>query len=276
MPSLSFLPTLLLFLLFLNSSTHLICNASDSITPTQPLSGTRTITSKGGIFELGFFTPSNSSQRHYIGIWYKQVPEKTIVWVANRETPLPNTANSLLKLSEDGNLVLLGPSNSSIWSTKFTSTLPSSNSTVAVLLDSGNLVLRDIKDPSAVHWESFAHPTDTFLPGGWLGIKNKTTGENARLTSWKSKEDPAPGLFSHEMDSNQISQLVCLWNGTEEYWRSGVWYGSGFVDVPESQAHGESFVNNQTASTTPTRSSIIRLSATWCSTFQAKSRDSLG
>ncbi|KAL5976298.1 hypothetical protein ACLOJK_020628 [Asimina triloba] len=128
MPSLFFLPTLLLFLLFLNSSTHLICNASDSITPTQPLSGTRTITSKGGIFELGFFTPSNSSQRHYIGIWYKQVPEKTIVWVANRETPLPNTANSLLKLSEDGNLALLGPSNSSIWTTKFTSKPPSSNS----------------------------------------------------------------------------------------------------------------------------------------------------
>ncbi|KAL5976279.1 hypothetical protein ACLOJK_020609 [Asimina triloba] len=247
MPSLSFLPTLLLFLLFLNSSTHLICNASDSITPTQPLSGTRTITSKGGIFELGFFTPSNSSQRHYIGIWYKQVPEKTTVWVANRETPLPNTANSLLKLSEDGNLVLLGPSNSSIWSTKFTSTPPSSNSTVAVLLDSGNLVLRDIKDPSVVHWESFAHTTDTLLPGGWVGIKNKTTGENARLTSWKSKEDPAPGPFSHEIDSNPISQVVNLWNGTEEYWRSGVWYANGFVGVPEMQWSRNSFVDNQTA-----------------------------
>ncbi|KAL5976271.1 hypothetical protein ACLOJK_020601 [Asimina triloba] len=205
------------------------------------------ITSKGGIFELRFFTPSNSSQRHYIGIWYKQVLEKTIVWVANRETPLPNTANSLLKISEDGKLVLLSPSNSSIRSTKFTSTPPSSNSTVAVLLDSRNLVLRDIKDPSVVHWESFAHPTDIFLPGGWLGIKNKTTGENARLTSWKSKEDPAPGPFSNEMDSNPISQTVSMWNGTEQYWRSGVWYREKFIDIHEMLLTKNSFFDNQTA-----------------------------
>ncbi|KAL5976309.1 hypothetical protein ACLOJK_020639 [Asimina triloba] len=87
--------------------------------------------------------PSNSLQRHYIGIWYKQVPEQTVVWVANRKTPLPNTTNSLLKISEDGNLVLLSPSNSSIWSTKFTSTPPPSNSTT----------------PRS-HCESFAHPIE--------------------------------------------------------------------------------------------------------------------
>ncbi|KAL5976270.1 hypothetical protein ACLOJK_020600 [Asimina triloba] len=244
-------PSLLLLLLLLSLKTSNLCNASDSITPAQPLTGTQTITSKGGRFELGFFAPSKSSQsqRYYIGIWYKQVTKQTAVWVANRDTPLPNTTNSILKISEDGNLVLLSPSNSSIWSTNFTSTASSSNSTVAVLLDTGNLVLRDGNDPSIVHWESFAHPTDTFLPGSWIGIRNRTTGQNARLISWKSQEDPAPGPFSYEIDLNQ-SQFLMFWNGSRIYYRTGVWNGDMFADIPEMESGFKinfEFVDNQTA-----------------------------
>lgn len=34
-------------------------------------------------FELGIFSPG-STKNHYLGIWYKKISVKTIVWVANR------------------------------------------------------------------------------------------------------------------------------------------------------------------------------------------------
>ncbi|KAL5976267.1 hypothetical protein ACLOJK_020597 [Asimina triloba] len=239
-------PSLLLFVCLLSINITHLSNGSDSITPAQPLYGTQTITSEGGRFELGFFSPSNYSQNYYIGIWYEQIPEQTVVWVANRETPLSNTNNSVLKISEHGNLVLLSPSNASIWSTNLTSTAPS-NSTVAILLDSGNLVLRDGTNPSVVHWQSFDHPTDTFLPGNWIGL-NKATGENKRLTSWKSDEDPGPGRFSFEIDPNQ-SRFLMLWNGTQRYWNGGFQDGeefSGIVGMGSGFRTDFGFVDNET------------------------------
>ncbi|KAK4398433.1 G-type lectin S-receptor-like serine/threonine-protein kinase [Sesamum angolense] len=50
--------------------------------------------SSGGMFELGFFSPDNSRNR-YVGMWYKNVPVMTVVWVANRETPLTSTSGVL-------------------------------------------------------------------------------------------------------------------------------------------------------------------------------------
>ncbi|KAM7523090.1 hypothetical protein LguiA_012992 [Lonicera macranthoides] len=35
-------------------------------------------------FELGFFSFDNMNS--YVGIWYKKVPTKTYVWVANKDT----------------------------------------------------------------------------------------------------------------------------------------------------------------------------------------------
>ncbi|XP_058071230.1 G-type lectin S-receptor-like serine/threonine-protein kinase At2g19130 [Magnolia sinica] len=218
----------LLFFLILSLKAYL-SNGSDSINPTQPLSWPHNLTSQGGTFELGFFTPGKS-KNYYIGIWYKQVSEQTVVWVANREKPLPALSDSILKIAEDGNLVLLSPKNLPIWSTNLTS--KPLNSTVVVLLETGNLVMRDRFDPSIVHWQSFDHPTHTWLPGGWLGL-NKATGEKQQLTSWKNSEDPAPGQFSLEIDPGGSNQYFIMWNGTEKYWTSGIWDGVIFSKVPE-------------------------------------------
>ncbi|KAJ8629051.1 hypothetical protein MRB53_022374 [Persea americana] len=176
--------------------THLSI-AADRLSPGQSLTGNQTVISEGGLFELGFFTPGNS-HNYYIGIWHKKIQVRTVVWVANREAPLPNTSSEL-KIAEDGNLVLMNSSKIPIWSTNSTSIV--SNSTVAVLLDTGNLVLRDVSDSFSVIWQSFDYPTDTWMPGGKLGL-NKITGHIMRLTSWKSSEDPSPGPFSLELDTN--------------------------------------------------------------------------
>ncbi|XP_077242132.1 G-type lectin S-receptor-like serine/threonine-protein kinase At2g19130 [Tasmannia lanceolata] len=80
--------------------------------------------------------------------------------------------------------------------------------------------------------QSFDHPTHTWLPGGRLQL-NKITGENQLLTSWRSSDDPAPGLFSLEIDPGNSSQYFILWNRSERYWSSGDWNGNIFSGVPE-------------------------------------------
>lgn len=171
--------------------------------------------SKGGNFELGFFTPGNS-HKYYIGIWYKKVSTQTVVWVANRERPVFSTSSSELKLSNDGNLVLIH-SEAIIWSSN--STFTASNTTVAVLLDDGNLVLKDDYS-SHVFWQSFDHPTDTWLPGATL-VYDKFGREGRPLTSWRNSEDPSPGLFSADVSPEGAMHFSLLTNRSERYWPSG-------------------------------------------------------
>ncbi|KAH0985073.1 hypothetical protein GBA52_012250 [Prunus armeniaca] len=165
--------------------------ASHVISAGQSLSGNQTITSPSGIFELGFFTPG-SSQNYYIGIWYKKLPPKTVVWVANRNQPVSDTSSSTLQLFQNGNLTLLVQSKTEIWSTHSMSTV--SHSTVAMLLDNGNFVITYAFNSSDVIWQSFDHPTNTWLPGGKLG-HNRLTKEKLSLTPWRNPQNPAPGLF---------------------------------------------------------------------------------
>ncbi|XP_035542136.1 G-type lectin S-receptor-like serine/threonine-protein kinase At1g11300 [Juglans regia] len=204
----------------------------DTISAGRVLTVNDRLESQGGIFELGFNRLPSSSSRIYLCIWYKNFDAKDIVWVANRENPLSDPSSLKLKLSEDGNLVLLGDSSKiPFWSTKLSS--PLSKSTEAVLRDDGNLVLRDNSSLNTIFWESFDHPTDTWLPGAKLGI-DKVTGKSKQIISWKSLEDPAPGMFSFGLDPNgSMSQFILRWNRTQIYWRTGDWTGKSFSLAPD-------------------------------------------
>ena len=221
MKSCFFLPFLLLFSLSFKAHP---CRGSDTIFPGQSLSGNQTIRSDdGGTFELGFFTPGNS-RNYYIGIWYGRLPTKTVVWVANRDQPLSDPSSSTLQLSHDGRLVLLNQSKTEIWSTDVNSTTP--DSTIAVLLDHENLVVRGgTNSSSVVYWQSFDHPTDTWLPGGRIGY-SKLTNEKMFLTAWSNPEIPAPGIFSSKVEvvQNGASHDL-LWNHSKMYWSTGEWTG---------------------------------------------------
>ncbi|PKI37806.1 hypothetical protein CRG98_041817 [Punica granatum] len=156
--------------------------------------------SAGGKFQLGFFNTDNSSNR-YLGIWFYNIPSKTIVWVANRNKPL-NGSLGLLKI-EHGTLVIQDNSGQAYWSSNTRSL--SSRSTTTKLLDSGNLVLK--YDNSETYlWQSFNYPTDTMLAGMKLGWDFKA-GMEWQLTSWKSAEDPFAGHFSYSMDPRGFPQL---------------------------------------------------------------------
>ncbi|KAF6151569.1 hypothetical protein GIB67_021755 [Kingdonia uniflora] len=216
-----------LLILILSLEIHLSV-ASNAISTGQSLTGNQTITSEGGMYELGFFKPGNSLN-YYLGIWYKQVSVQTLVWVANRDKPFFNTSSELT-LSEDGNLLLSNQFNNPIWSTNSSSSLL--NTTVAVLLDNGNFVLRNVSNSSSIIWQSFYYPTDTLLFNGRVG-RNKITGEVQLLSSWTNLENPSPGMFTLEIDPEGSSQYYLVWNKSQRYWTSGLWNGQTFANIPE-------------------------------------------
>lgn len=233
---------LVLFLcLSLNTQFSL---GADTIHVDDVLSGHSTIVSATRVFEMGFFRPG-SAPNYCIGIWYVKDPSRRVVWVANREKPV--SLASVLRIS-GGNLVLFNESKLPIWSTNVSSS-STSPSVKAVLFDNGNLVSNDISDPSKSLWESFDYPTHTWLPGAKIGY-NKKTNTSQRLTSWKNSENPAPGLFSGELDQKD-NTFLSLWNRTQKYWSSGSWDGRVFSNYPGtkfSYVYEYSFVSNENES----------------------------
>ncbi|KAK9689677.1 hypothetical protein RND81_09G074600 [Saponaria officinalis] len=242
----------LCYLIYIISFLTLISSTEDKITATTSISGDKTVVSAGGgNFELGFFKPGTSSN-FYIGIWYKKISLHTVVWVANRDGPITDKNSFELTLL-NGNLVLKEVSNRPnsvpIWSTKLKPT--TRKSVEAVLLDSGNLVLRDGPNGSEPLWQSFDHPSDTWLPGGKIEY-NKKTKQSQQLTAWKNVDDPSPGLFTLEIVPDTKSYVI-MWNKTKQYWTSGEWNQEQqiFSLVPEMRLnfiYNFSYVDNENES----------------------------
>ncbi|KAF7803577.1 receptor-like serine/threonine-protein kinase SD1-8 isoform X1 [Senna tora] len=209
--------------------------SSDTLTSTQSLSHNQTLVSPNQIFELGFFSSTNS--QWFLGIWYKNIDHKTVVWVANRDTPL-QSPYATLKIGDRANLVLLDQSAKTIWSTNQTTTNPTPNP-ILQLLDSGNLILAtqpttNLNDPSKFLWQSFDYPSDTLLPGMRLGL-DLDTGRERHITSWRSTgDDPTTGDFSFKLDSRGLPEIFLVKKQKIVY-RSGPWNGERFSGVPEMQ-----------------------------------------
>lgn len=217
-----------------------IAASTDSITTSQSLRDGETLVSDGGSFELGFFSPGASNDR-YLGIWYKKIPIRTVVWVANRQNAVTDLSGSVT-INSTGSLVLSNRTNSAVWSTVSTGASPDR---VLQLLDSGNLVLRD-GNAETYLWQSFDYPTDTLLPGMKLGWDLRTS-LNRRLFSWKSSDDPSPGQLSNGIELDMYPQAVMM-KGTRRFFRGGPWNGLRFSGAPELRTNplfGFDFIWNQ-------------------------------
>ncbi|KAL3508597.1 hypothetical protein ACH5RR_027998 [Cinchona calisaya] len=212
-----------LFLLSSLCSFQMIACITDILTASQFIKDGETIISSGGTFELGFFSPSKTTNR-YVGIWYKNISIQTVVWVANREVSLINTSG-FLEVIKPGLLVLRNDTNDIIWSSNSSRSV---QNPVVQLLDTGNLVVKDANEdhPGTFLWQSFDYPTDTALPGMKLG-QNFVTGLKVYLSSWKSYEDPAPGEYSYSYDDLGYPQFL-LKRGSILLCRPGPWNGVGF------------------------------------------------
>ncbi|KAK1283472.1 hypothetical protein QJS10_CPB21g00775 [Acorus calamus] len=177
---------------------------------TQSLKDNQTLISAGQSFQLGFFSPGNSTNR-YVGIWYYNISPLTVVWVANRDNPIKNSSSSrgVLTFGSNNNLVVLDGDNL-LW-----------------LLDSGNLVVESSEN--TVLWQSFDNPSDTFLPGMKVGL-DLLTGVNQFFNSWTSEDDPSTGKFSLGISSDRSPQIV-IREGHNLHWRTGQWDGQLFTGI---------------------------------------------
>ncbi|KAK9059758.1 hypothetical protein SSX86_020462 [Deinandra increscens subsp. villosa] len=217
------------------------CTALHTISANIEIKDGKTLVSEGEMFELGFFSPGKSKNR-YLGIWYKKISYGTVVWVANRETPITDRSG-VLKLSRRGNLVILSGRNPVVWSSNSVVSVGSNNPVVVQLLDTGNLVVRN---KSSLIWQSFDYPCDTYLPGMKFG-KDLVTGLQRFLTSWKSPNDPAIGEYRNTHDTNGYPQSLG-WHGEVLLARLGPWNGLGFSGFPiekENQIYTAEFVMNE-------------------------------
>ncbi|CAO2194913.1 unnamed protein product [Urochloa humidicola] len=214
------------------------CASTDSIGVGASISGNQTLVSSGGVFALGFFSPDAADAgRRYLGIWYYNLrePRPTVVWVANRQSPLLGSPG-VLRLSADGRLAVLDTNNTTVWS----SAAPTRNVTAgaaARLLDNGNFVLSSDgsitgsdSDQSSVAWQSYDYPTDTLLPGMKLGVDIRA-GITRNITSWSDATDPSPGAYTFKLVLGGLPQFF-LFRGATKVYTSGPWNGEILTGVP--------------------------------------------
>ncbi|KAA8528870.1 hypothetical protein F0562_036225 [Nyssa sinensis] len=162
--------------------------------------------SPSGLFAFGFYQQGNG---YAVGIFLAGIPEKTVVWTANRDNP-PVTGNVSLLLTRDGWLNLRPPQGQDINIVNLAE--PASS---ASMLDSGNFVLYNSN--RKIIWQSFDYPTDTILPGQRL-----TKGKE--LFSSASESDHSTGIFRLKMqsDGHLVQYPVNTPDtATYSYWASG-------------------------------------------------------
>jgi D-mannose binding lectin/S-locus glycoprotein domain/PAN-like domain len=220
-PPLHLVPPLLLFFF----SLFYLSTCTDTISLNSSLRGEETLVSSGGVFTLGFFTAGSNQ---YLGIWYAQMAQQTIVWVANRDSPIVNSTGVLSIISNGSNLQLQTSSNNLLWSTSISSNLVNP---VAQLLDTGNFVLKE-NNTDNYAWQSFDQPTDTVLPGVKIG---HASGQYRSLVSWSGSDDPSSSNITFKLDLSGFPEFF-MWNGLKRVYRNGPWNGVHFSGEPQMES----------------------------------------
>lgn len=231
------------FVLLMICCCSSVCTAinNGSVTIAGPLTDSDVIVSSDQSFKLGFFSPPNTTNR-YVGIMFN-LPVLTVIWVANRDNPLNDSAGSFT-ISGDGNLVVLNGQKQVLWSSSVLNS--SSANRTAQFLDTGNLVLQE---NGRTVWESFQYPTDSFVNRMRISAASATDGKR-RLSSWRSPSDPSTGDFSSGVEISLISQML-IWNGSKIIFRTGPWNGNTFIGIPIMNSvynNGFQFVKDNTES----------------------------
>ncbi|KAI3819071.1 hypothetical protein L1987_12893 [Smallanthus sonchifolius] len=156
-------------------------------------------------FTCGFY--GFQSNAYWFAIWFTNSKDRTVVWTANRNTPV-NGRGSKLTFWRKGVMSLTDVDGTIVWQTNITST----DANRAVLLNTGNLVLKNQK--GQIIWQSFDYPTDTLLP-------SQTLTKTKRLISASRKGSFQSGYFG--LSFNSINVLTLIYDGPEisnVYWPS--------------------------------------------------------
>ncbi|KAL5765044.1 hypothetical protein ACOSQ2_017638 [Xanthoceras sorbifolium] len=204
---------LLLMPFFTVAQTPTNITLGSSLTASNDNSGSSWV-SPSGEFAFGF--RQIGDEGFLLAIWLDKIPEKTIVWSANRNELVQR--GSKAELTVDGPLLLRDATGRQIWSV-------GSGDGVAygAMLDTGNFVLsgRD----SVNLWESFDMPTDTMLP-------TQTMRQGSRLIARISVSNYSSGRFMFALQSDGNLLLYTTKYPTEEanaaYWSTPSSIPDGF------------------------------------------------
>ncbi|KAM3326466.1 hypothetical protein P3S67_001592 [Capsicum chacoense] len=190
-------------------------------------------------FAFGFYNLSTGL--FLVGIWFDKIPEKTIVWSANRDHPV--RVGSKVNLTQSGRLVLTEPDGREFVLYNGTGT------SYASMQDDGNFVLRN--SSSGVLWGSFDFPTDTILPGQVLVMGQKL------FSSANGTVDYSTGKYRLEMQTDGNVVLSAYRTADVGYWNSITISNSNVRLVFENTTdtlfimNGSSIISNMTATNFP-------------------------
>uniref|UniRef100_A0A2P2QM98 Receptor-like serine/threonine-protein kinase n=1 Tax=Rhizophora mucronata TaxID=61149 RepID=A0A2P2QM98_RHIMU len=132
---------------------------SSSDSPWLPTQN-RTLLSPNSTFAAGFLALPTSPNQFNFSVWYFKLSQKTVVWSANEKASPLNGSASLVITNSSELLLIESPSGKNLWPA---TAKGNSSANKLSLREDGNLVFAD--------WESFDHPTDTFLPGQSITAK---------------------------------------------------------------------------------------------------------
>lgn len=143
-------------------------------------------------FSCGFYRVGVNA--YTLSIWFSNSADKTIVWMANRDTPV-NGHYSSMTLQKDRVLVLTDIDGTVLWNTNTSST----EARQVQLLDTGNLVVEDNK--GGILWQSFDSPTDTLLP-------SQPITKNKRLVSSMVRGSASSGYYNLFFDNDNVLKIM--------------------------------------------------------------------
>lgn len=172
---------LVFLLLLLIDGSLLATSATADTILGKGISGNKTLVSKSGGFELGFFPPGLGIY-YFLGVRFRNMTGNSpTFWLGDRVF-ITDLLGASLEIFGDS--LYIKENGASLWWSPSPSPSPGGNvssASVAVLLNNGNLVVRDQGNSSLVLWQSFDYPGDAMLPGARLGL-HKDTGKNVSLT----------------------------------------------------------------------------------------------
>ncbi|XP_047945872.1 G-type lectin S-receptor-like serine/threonine-protein kinase LECRK3 [Salvia hispanica] len=175
----------ILFLLLISTASEAQRRSSNiSLGSSLTLTSNSTWPSPSGVYAFGFFPQQVNN--YAVGIF---LPDKTVVWTANRDTnpTVPNDTVSLL-LSPEGGLVLRRRQGQDINVISLSTTIA-----LASMHDNGNFVLYD--SDSRIIWQSFDNPTSNLLP-------SQRISNGQEIFSSASETDYGRGNFRLKMQTD--------------------------------------------------------------------------
>ncbi|KAH1038247.1 hypothetical protein J1N35_039990 [Gossypium stocksii] len=171
--------------------TNSTIRLGSSLTPTT--TGKSAWLSPSGLYGFGFYPQGKG---YGVGVFLAGVPQRTVVWTANRDDPpVPSTAS--LVLTTDGRLILQSPPRRDVYIV----TDASQKIAAASMLDTGNFVV--FNSDEDIIWQSFQYPTTSILQGQRLSAGKE-------LVSSVSETDQSTGIFRLKMqhDGNLVQYPV--------------------------------------------------------------------